>query len=74
MGVDQVSCRGLRAAAVGKDALAKCCLVANEATDSLAALAGNSDLFTGVVVLFKLVVNGIDKIVESRNDLELDFA
>ncbi len=42
--------------------------------DSLAALAGNSDLFTGVVVLFKLVVNGIDKIVESRNDLELDFA
>lgn len=41
---------------------------------SLAALAGNGDFLAGVVVLFKLVVDCVDEVIESRNDLELDFA
>lgn len=74
MSVDQVSCGGLGTGSVSKDALAKSRLVANEAVDSLSAFAGNGDFFTRVVVLFKLVINGINEIIESRNDLELDFA
>lgn len=74
MRVNEISRRWLGACAVGQYALAKGGFVADAAMGSLPAMAGDGDLLARVVVLLELVVDCVDEIIESGNDLKLDPA
>lgn len=71
--INKISSGRPRVGAIGKRPWSKGGLVANQAMRPLSAHQCHRHLLTGVVVVFELVKDLINEVIESRDDLELDF-